>query len=46
MQPDPIEIQKLTERVEKLEKMHTPIGHYGILAISILVTMYLTKYFS
>jgi hypothetical protein len=45
MQNDPSEIQKLKERVENLEKMHSPIGHYGILVISILVTMYLTKYF-
>lgn len=45
MPPDLTEIQKLTERIDKLEKMHAPIGHYGILVISILVTMYLTKYF-
>lgn len=45
MQNDPSEIQKLKERIDKLEKMHAPIGHYGILVISILVTMYLTKYF-
>lgn len=39
MQPDPNEIQKLTERVKKLEEMHSGAGHYGIVGLMLLITM-------
>lgn len=46
MQPDPSEIQKLTERVEKLEKDVLNIKGPAILICIIVVVVYLTKQFS
>ena len=46
MQTDPSEIQKLTERVEKLEKDVLNIKGPAILICIIVVVVYLTKLLS
>jgi hypothetical protein len=44
MQPDPSEIQKLKERVEELEKMHSGGGHYVIFLMTLITVILLLDF--